>query len=324
MVAEESLTLAQDLDGRNRIQVEVGTLAPIELVQSEATIALRQEDIISAEARLRDSVDELLRLLNLPNAMAEGLDVVPLTEPVTEALDIDLEAAIATARAERPELAAQQLAVQQLEVDAKVARNQTLPRADVTAGYGSQGIAGRGTILGPDGTPTVLDSDLTDAFSDVVSRESTGWSIGVSFAYPIQNRSARAQKAIADLTLDQGRAQYSQLELQVITEVRSAARAVRTAAQQIESARATRNLQERNLDAEQKRYENGMSDSFRIAEIQNDVTEARSREVTSVTNYSKALVAYRQSIGRLLEENGVTLVGPQDEDPMERNFSLFR
>jgi len=324
VVAEESLKLAQDLHGRNKIQVDVGTLAPIELVQSEATIALRQEDIIGAEAQLRDSVDELLRLLNLPNAMAEGLDVVPLTEPETEQLDIDLETAIATARAERPELAVQRLAVRQLEIDAKVARNQTLPRADLTASYGAAGIGGKGLIPLPDGTFVNLDSDLADAFSDVAAQDFTGWSIGLSLSYPIQNRTARAQRVIADLAHDQGKAELSQLDLQVISEVRSAARAVRTAAQQIESARATRNLQERNLDAEQKRYENGMSDSFRIAEIQNQLTEARSREVTSVTNYSKALVDYRQSIGRLLEDNGVTLVGPEDEDPTKGAFSLFR
>ena len=323
VVARESLNLAEDLHGRNKIQVDVGTLAPIELVQSEATIALRQEDIISAEATQRDSVDELLRLLNLPDAMAEGLDLTPLTEPETTPLDIDLEEAIATAHDERPELAAQRLVIEQLQIDSKLARNQTLPRADLRAGYGSAGIGGRGLIPLPDGTVLNLDSDLTDAFQDVLDRDFTGWSLGVSFSYPLQNRTARAERVIADLAFDEGKARLSQLELQVITEVRSAARAVRTAAQQIESARATRNLQERNLDAEQKRYENGMSDSFRIAEIQNDLTEARSREVTSVTNYRKALVDYRQSIGRLLEENGVTLVGPEDEAPTKRRFSLF-
>lgn len=321
-VARESLTLAEDLHERNRIQVEVGTLAPIELVQSEATIAQRQEDIITAEARLRDAGDELLRLLNLPDAMAEGLEVVPVTEPSTEAVEIDVDAAIALALEERPELRSQQLAVDRLAVDAKVARNQLLPQANLVLDYSAEGQAGSGVFDIGEGEPLIIDTDLGDALNDVWSREFTGWSIGLSVAFPIQNRRARAQRSIADLELQQARTELDQLRLGVITEVRAAARAVRTALQQIESARVTRRLQERNLEAEQKRYENGMSDSFRISQIQNDLTAARSREVTSVTNYRSRLASYHQAIGRLVDEVGIELVGPGYVEP-ERGFSLF-
>jgi outer membrane protein TolC len=100
---------------------------------------------------------------------------------------------------------------------------------------------------------------------------------------------------------------------------------VTTAAQQIESARASVRLQERNLDAEQKRYENGMSTSFRITEIQEDLTQARSRQVSAVTAYRRALASYYRAIGSLLEENGVELAGPVEvELPRQSVFSLFR
>lgn len=325
VVARESLDLAQELHDRNRIQVDVGTLAPIELVQSEATIALRQEEIITAGARMRDSADELMRLLNLPDAMTNGLEVEPITDPGAEQVEIDVEEAIRVALEERPEVRSQRKVVERLEVDSKYYENQELPQVDVTLGYNSAGLGGRGSLVGPGGQVLDLDTGLADAFEDVYNREFTGWSIGMLIAYPLQNRSARAQSAIADLDLDRGRAELSQVELGVITEVRTTARGVRTAIQQIESARATRRLQERNLEAEQKRYENGMSDSFRIAEIQNDLTEARSREVTAVTNYRTALVRYQRAIGRLLEEKGVELVGPGDEEPQRGGlFSLFR
>jgi outer membrane protein len=324
VVARDSLQLARDLHSRNEIQVEVGTLAPIELVQSEATIALREEDIITAEAALGDAGDELLRLLNLPDAMAAGYDVVPVTEPTTEEIDIDVEAAIATALAERTEVRTQRLAVERAEIDARFFANQKLPQADLRAGYGSSGLAGVGPVPVSEDEVRVLRTDLNDAFDTVFDRDFTGWSVGLFFSYPLQNRTAEANAAISELELDQAGTQLDQVELGIATEVRSAARRVRSAAQQIQSARATSRLQRRNLEAEQKRYENGMSDSFRIAQIQTDLTEALSREVTAVTNYRIALVDYYRAIGRLLEQKGVELVGPEDEEPPPgSDFSLF-
>jgi len=324
VVAEESMTLARDLDRRNRIQVEVGTLAPIELVQSEATIAERQEQIITAEARLRDADDELLRLLNLSQAMAQGLEVVPLTPPETEPVAIDVDEAIEIALEERPEVRSQRLALERLAIDAEYFDNQKLPTLNVRAGYGAQGLGGTGEIPISETEVLFLNTGLGDAFDTVLDRDFTGWNLGLFFSYPLQNRAARAQAAIADLELAQGTTQLSEVELSVITEVRSAARQVRTAEQQIQSAEATSRLQTRNLEAEQKRYENGMSDSFRIAQIQNELVSARSREVTAVTNYRLALADYFRAIGRLLEQKGIALAREEGERPAdERRFRLF-
>jgi outer membrane protein TolC len=93
----------------------------------------------------------------------------------------------------------------------------------------------------------------------------------------------------------------------IVTEVRGAARRVETAAKQIDAARASRTFQERNLEAERKRYENGMSTSFQITQIQEDLTLARSREVNSIVNYRIALAEYQRATGRLLEEEGISI-----------------
>jgi outer membrane protein len=323
-VANQSLELARELHERNRIQVDVGTLAPIEMVQSEATIAIREEEIITAGARLGDAADRLLQLLNLKQAMAEGLTVEPRTEPQTPPIEIDLDQAIATALAERPEIRQQQLQIERLEVDAAYFRNQKLPVADVVVGYDSNAQAGR--VRADAGIPiTALNENLPDAFGDVFERAFPGWSIGLTVAMPLQNRAARAQSAIADLDLEQGRTVLDALELEVITQVRSAARSVRTAEQQITSAQATVRLQERNLEAEQRRYENGMSTSFRITEIQEDLTAARSRLVSAITNYRRALTAYNRATGRLLDESGVELAGPVEVELPRRTIgSLLR
>src|SRR4029079_16991194 len=122
-----------------------------------------------------------------------------------------------------------------------------------------------------EGAPGVAIKQLRD-------RDFDGWRIQLDFLYPLQNRTARARKAIADVNLEQGKTQMTQLQETVRTEVRRAVRGVRTAAQEIESATASVRLAEQNVDAERKRYENGLSTSFQVLQIQADTTEARQRQ----------------------------------------------
>lgn len=309
VVAQESLKLARELDSRNQVQVDVGTLAPIELVQSEATVATREEEIIRAEAAVQDAADTLRQLLNLDRGAYWDLAVLPTTDPVTERIEVDLDAAIATALSNRPELRVEQLNLESAELDARFYRRERLPQVDLTTSYGAIGTAGRGRIFDPGTGQTVsVDTDVFDALDDAVNRRFDNWSIGIDVSYPLQNRSARAQAQIAELAVDRAQAVIERQRLQVITEVRTAARGVKTAAQQIESAKISRRLQERNLEAEQKRYENGMSTSFQVTQIQDDLTQARSREVSAITGYRRALAEYYRATGRLLEVYNVELV----------------
>lgn len=315
VVAREARALAQELHERNEIEVEVGTRAPLELVQSEATIALREEEIILAETTLGDAEDELRRLLNLPPD-AWTVPIEPTTEAEVPPLTIDLDEAIETAMAERPELASQRLRVEQAELDSAYFRNQKLPGLDLQVSYGSAGTVGRGELQTADDV-LVFDDSLPDAIDQVVNRDFTSWSAQLVFAYPLQNRAARANSASADVALERTEVQLAALEQDILAEVRSAVRQVSSAAQQIESARVSRRLQERNLEAEQKRYENGMSTSFQVTEIQEDLTQARSREVSALTSYRTALASYYRAVGRLLEESGVSVVDVDDESAGE-------
>lgn len=304
VVAQESLALANELHERNRIQVEVGTLAPLELVQSEATIATRQEEIIRTEARAGDAADELRRLLNFPPGELWEVEIRPATEPEVDPVPIDVQEAIRVALSERPELQTQRLAIERAQIDAEYFAQQTRPRLDLNVNYGFGGSA----------------EDFGNSFEQITNLDFPGWTTRLIFAYPIQNRSARAQNTIANLGLEQTEVQFEQLETFISTEVRQAARAVTTAAQQIEAARVSVRFQERNLDAERKRYENGMSTSFQITQIQEDLTFARSRLVTATINYETALAAYYRTIGRLLERHGVAIEDRVEE--VER-FSLW-
>jgi len=136
---------------------------------------------------------------------------------------------------------------------------------------------------------------------------------------PIQNRAARGATEIANLDSDRTSYELEQLRLVVITDVRQTARRVDTAAKQIEAAAAARKAQETNLDAERKRYENGMSTSFEITRIQDDLTAARSRELTAIVGYRTALADYYRATGALVEQAGVVI---EDRDPALRRFSF--
>jgi outer membrane protein len=309
VVAQQSLALARELNDRNRIQVEVGTLAPLELVQSEAAIATRDEDIIRATSAIGDAEDELRRLLNLPTtANLWQKPIVPTTPPETERISIDVNAAIATALAERPELRTQEFQLAQARLDAEFFRGQLRPDLALHVDYGYNG-----TGLG-----------YGDAFNQVTGLDFRGWLVRLQLSYPIQNRTARAQNAIANLDVERIQTQFEQQQQLVSTEVRRAARAVETAAKQIDAARISLDFQNKNLEAERKRYENGMSTSFQITQIQDDLTQARSREVQATINYRTALAEYYRSIGRLLEQQGVAVDDPAETDWASSRFRLRR
>lgn len=309
LVAEESLALAEELHANNRTRVEVGTLAPLELVQSEAGIASRREEIIRARASIGDSEDRLRTLLNLPTGELWAKSIVPESAEQVETATFELAAALEAALANRSELAVQRTSIQGLEIDRAFYRQELKPRLDLRATYGFNGVGGDVLVRDQDGNVlAAVDGGWSDALEQVTDTDFPGWSVGVQLSVPLQNRQAKARAAIAEVALDQGQLELESLEQQIATEVRTAVRALDTARQQIESAQVSVRLEEKNLDAERKKYENGLSTSFQILQVQEDLTAARYRLVSAQTGYRRALVEYRRAVGKLLDGAGIRVV----------------
>jgi outer membrane protein len=308
-VAQESLQLAKDLHSRNQVEVQVGTKAPLELTQSEAAIATREGAIIQAASAVGDAEDVLRRLLNLPAGNLWATPIVPTSNPVTdEKLNVDLPAALRDAVARRPELRSQELQLAQAKRDADYFHRQLKPQLNLNINYGYNGLA---TTFG-------------NAFDQITGLAFRGWTVSLAFIYPIQNRAARATSATANIEVDRFQTLYDQERTVIEGEVRTAARAVDTAAKSIDAAIKAREFQEKNLDAEKKRYENGMSTSFQITQIQDQLTQARSAEVTATVNYRTALIEYYRSIGLLLDQQGVTVDDAPESDAIAKRFSFSR
>ncbi len=308
-VAQESLSLAEELHNNNKIQVEVGTLAPLETVRSEAGVADRKVDIITRKAAVEDLEDSLRRLLNLEHGELWRVPIEPQVEEDTEYATVNLEKVIDAALAHRNDIRRKRLEIKQSEIDAKVARNQLKPELNLVTAYGYNGLGGDSRDRA---TGIITPGGFSDALNQVLEGSFDQWSVQLNFAVPLRNRAAKARKAGADLTVKQGHAELAELEQNAITTVRQLARNVESAAQQIDAARLSTKLEEKNLEAERKRYENGLSASFEILRIQEDLAEARSREVAAVSSYRRAVVSLDRATGELLGKHNVKLVEPFD------------
>ena len=310
VVSEESKRLAIQLHDNNRVRVDVGTLAPLELVSSEAGIATREEEVIRARAAVGNAEDVLKTLLRLEGDQAWTASVLPETSPEIEHPQVDLAIALSKALSSRPELARERLAQQSRELEAAFFRRQRKPSLDLDLSYGYNGVGGDIVVRDDDGNViSTSPGGLSDAVDQITETDFPGWSVGLTFGYPIQNRSAKARATIAELGAEQGKLGISSIEQRVNTEVRLAVRALVTAEQELASAKVSVRLQNANLDAERKKFLNGLSTSFQILQVEEDLTAARSREVRAVTGYRRALVQYRVATGQLLEASGIKIEG---------------
>jgi outer membrane protein TolC len=304
---QEALDRARDLNRITKIKIDVGALAPIDIVQTEVTIAQREQDIITAEGLIGDAQDRLKRILNVSSVADWARPIVPTEKPSAQPYTLDVDAGLRLAFDTRPEVKQAVVDIESKKVSLVYNRNQLLPRLDLSGSYGLSGIGARSTIENPDGTTQQLD--YVDALYSIRSREFPSWTVGLSLNMPIGNRTARANAALASTDLELSRTSLALLKQNLQLEVRSAARGVDTAYRSVQAAVKARELAERNLDAERKKFENGMSTSFTVAQIQNDLTTARTQELLTIASYQKSITGWHTAIGDILPSRGITING---------------
>lgn len=308
---EEALARAKDLNRITKIKIDVGALAPIDVVQTEVTIAQREQDIITAEGLIGDAQDRLRRLLNVQSQPDWSRPIVPTDRPTRESLregfQADVEAGFKRALETRPEVRQALIAIESKRVTRAYTRNQLRPRLDLSGSYGFNGLGAQATIQNPDGTLTQLN--YSDAVQDIFHRNYPSWTLGVAFVVPIGNNVARGNDAIANADLELSRTNFAITKANLQVEVRAAARAIDTAYRSVAAATKARELAERNLDAEKKKYENGMTTSFQVAQIQNDLTTAITGELQAIATYLKNIVGWHKAVGDILEVKGVVIEG---------------
>jgi len=295
-VQQRSLDLALELERTNRARVDVGQSPPLDLVTARAEVAQRRENLIIARTDVLQAEDVLRALVFNPKrggfwtVHIEPADAVPPVGPPP-----DVDAAVRRALSVRPDIAEQHKQIQISETNVILSKNQTLPDLRLQASYVTNGIGGSklvrtggfpGTIIGVDNTS--YGSVLGQAFS----ADFPTWTLGFTLNYPIGKSAEEANLARARLERDQATARLQSVELVAVREVRDAALRVEQNRQRIETAQLGRELAEQRLDAEQKRFEVGMSTSFLVIQAQRDLAVARNNETQANLAYQLSVIAF--------------------------------
>jgi outer membrane protein TolC len=308
-VARQSLQLAQDLLRNNRIQVEVGTMAPIDVLEAEAEVAAREEAVIIAEEAVLQTEDILKRLINDPESEEFwNMRYVPADAPTMEEIEVNLDEAVETALQRQPVLEQGRIELETRDYDVRFTNNQILPQLDLVGSFALNGLGGTQLVRQFGQPPTqIIPGGYGDAIDQVFGGDFRDWSVGLNVSYPLGNSSAVAAHAQAQVAARQQRARIEAAELLVAQQVRLAGRAVESNRKRIDATRVARELAQRRLEAEQKKFEVGMSTSFLIVQAQRDLSQAAANELRALIDYNKAIVAFERARGTILDRTNVSV-----------------
>jgi outer membrane protein TolC len=298
--ARRNLELSSKLVQDNKAKVEIGTMAPIDVVQAQAEEATRRQALVTAQATRRTNELALKRLI------VSGTDddlwtaiIEPTDRPETTPEPIDLEGAVRSALANRVDLMVAKRSLEQNEIGLKNLRNATLPALDLIGLYNLQGRGGTliqrepGNIGG--GIIGTIPGGYFDALRSLGAWSAPTWSIRLNLAYPLGQSTQEANYARAKVQVTQTQAQVKQAELIIATEVTNAALNVQNNLEAVQASSVARELSEQRLQAAQSKFEVGMATNFEVVQAQRDLADSRSLELRNILNYRKAIVDFQRS-----------------------------
>ena len=316
-VQQQALELAEQLVRDNRARVEIGTLAPIDVVQAQSEAAVRRQLLAQAVRTLRTN-ELTLKQLVVGGTSDElwNAEINPTDQPRIEAPAIDLEEAIRRALDRRTDISRvrSQLDINDATVDNL--RNSTLPALDLVGNYQLTGQGGSRLVPAGSsfeaifgGAGGVIPGGYSDAINNIVDADYPFWSVELQMSYPLGQSADKANYERARLQLQQTQAQIRQIELQIAVEVTNAALQIDAIQQQIEAATASRELAEEQLRAEESKFEVGLSTNFFVVQAQRDLATAQDAELRAILDYQRALIEFDRAQRTSLGNAGITVVG---------------
>jgi len=329
-VQQDALALADKTLSDNKKQVEIGTLAPIEIVRAQSVVATNQQSLILAKTTL-----ELQQLL-MKNALSRTMvdpalmeaEVIPTDtvristeEPVVPAQDL-----INDALSHRPELAESRIDLANREVSLKAVKNALLPSVDLFAYYGGSGLGGSQNpsnlcvnqaspgfgCAGPPGTvPLTPTTGYGSTLNQLVNSTAPDKGAGISINIPLRNRTAQANQIRSQMEYRQAQLRLQQVENEIRIEVQNAQFALQQNRANVAAAQAAVDLANQSLDAEQKKYALGASTTTLVLQQSSALTDSRSKLVSARSTYEKSRVELDRATGLLLEHNGIDMPDAQ-------------
>jgi len=273
-VAQAALKAAEELLATNRAKTKAGVMSIVDVLQAEAAVASRVEQVLVAEKSIRDQEDQLRRLLNPgEEELRQDVHLTPTDPPVIVLEPLSLQEAIDTAIEQRPEIVQAKKNLESGELNKQFARNQLLPTLSL---QGTMGMAG-------------LGKDYGDSVSKNFGGDFYNYGAGLVLSYPLGNRSAVSTYNKRQLEFKNAEASLVSVRQQIIVGVREAVRRVQTDFKRIETTRSARIMAEKQLQAEQERLKVGLSTTRFVLDFQRDLATAQGNELRSVVDYNKSL-----------------------------------
>jgi outer membrane protein TolC len=324
-VNQESVALAEKTLSDNRKQVEIGTLAPIEVVRAQSQVASSNQQLILSQTSLQ------LQQLLMKNAISRSLVdptlaaapviptdtmIIPQVEPV-----VPVDELVNDALSHRPELAQSRIDLTNREITNKALKNGLLPSVSLFAFYGASAVGGDQNAAATCGvsnnssfcTPpnTFPSRSFGGTFANLFDSSAPDKGIGVNLQIPIRNRTAQADQIRGQLEYEQAELRLQQQQNQIRIDVRNSQFTLQQSRAQVDAAKSAVALARESLDAEQKKYALGASTNTLVLQAQRDLTQAESNLVTANAAYEKARVDLDRATGLTLTNLGIDIADAQ-------------
>ncbi|MBZ5529003.1 MAG: TolC family protein [Acidobacteriia bacterium] len=306
-VQTRAVEVAEKLYSDNKKQVEIGTMAPIDVVRAESEVATNRQNMIVAQTALLQQQQILLNVIskNPLDARLINAEIIPAEAPQKpgpfEAASF--EEALKEAFANRPDLRQQEFTLKNADITRRAARNALLPVAVLGAQYGSFGLSGNYMPLGG----PLAYSGFGAAQNQIFQNAYPDYAVQLSVTIPLRNRQAQADSQRALLAQRQLETQVQQLKNAALLDVRNTYIALEQNRARYDAAEKARILQEQTFDSEQKKYKLGASTVFQVIQTQRDLTAAQGNEVRALVDLLKARADYERAVGRTLDVHNVSV-----------------
>jgi len=342
-VTQQAVTVAEKLYSDNKKQLDIGTMAPLDVHRAESELATDRQNLIVAQTiQLQDEL--VLKNYISKDPLASNLisvEIIPTDKPDSPAsiVTASFDDAVKEAFAKRPDLQEQYYNLKNADVDVRATKNALLPSATLSAYYSSQGLAGNSfttgqpsvianlqqQIVNASGAPVtglyvpetfapitgVSKDGLSTAQSQIFHNDFPTYAAQLTLTLPLRNRAAQADNVHAQLVKRQMEAQTQQIKNTALLDVRNTTIAVEQGRAQVQAASKARELQQQTFDAERKKYELGASTVYNVILTQRDLITAQGTELRALANLAEAKANYERALGRTLEVNSVTIAGAQ-------------
>lgn len=311
-VSKMALVRAKDWLKQNEIKRKVGTIAPIEVLSSQASVARNESALIQAERTVQSAEESLKQILNMSK---EFVTLVPTDEPGEDKVEVDYTAFLDEALEHRPDIKRAKLSLENQNIQVKYQKNQSLPTLNLTASYSTTGRGGTVFVYEPGSDPldpnrqpiAVLEKTMLDSFDEVFSFLYKNWSVGLRLEIPVSFKKEKALLAQARMDMKRTLLQLKQTENTIVYEVKDVIKELESNKKLADADKIALELQGENLKAEEKKLAVGIGTNYEVLDAQERYATAENAALRSKINYAMTLAKINKILNRSFKVYNVNL-----------------